>query len=136
MNHRLGITFMTLTALVFAFQDGISKHLAVEYNSMMVVMLRFWFFGMFVVALSSNREGGIRAVAKTSQPWLQTRARRAACHRDFHHDLGNRPDRAGREPCAVRLPSPYRGGTLGSAAGRTASDGDAGLRSLLASAAC
>ena len=71
MNHRLGITFMILTALVFAFQDGISKHLAVEYNSMMVVMLRFWFFGVFVVALSSTREGGIRAVARTSQPWLQ-----------------------------------------------------------------
>ena len=71
MNHRLGITLMILTALVFAFQDGISKHLAVEYNPMIVVMFRYWFFGLFVVVLSSTRQGGIRAVARTSQPWLQ-----------------------------------------------------------------
>ena len=71
MNHRLGITLMILTALVFAFQDGISKHLAVEYNPMIVVMFRYWFFGLFVVVLSSIRQGGIRAAARTSQPWLQ-----------------------------------------------------------------
>ncbi|MCE2523622.1 MAG: DMT family transporter [Rhodobacteraceae bacterium] len=71
MNHRLGISLMILTSFVFAFQDGISKHLAVEYNSMMVVMIRYWFFGSFVIALSATRQGGIRVVARTNQPLLQ-----------------------------------------------------------------
>ncbi len=71
MNHRLGILLMILTSLVFAFQDGISKYLAVEYNSMLVVMIRYWFFGLFVMAVSASRPGGIRAAARTSQPLLQ-----------------------------------------------------------------
>ena len=71
MNHRLGITLMILTSLVFACQDGISKHLAIEYNSMMVVMVRYWFFGSFVVMLTATRQGGIRAVAGTRQPLVQ-----------------------------------------------------------------
>ena len=71
MNNRLGITLMILTTLIFACQDGISKHLAVEYNPMIVVMVRYWFFGVFVVALYSARKGGIREVARTGQPLLQ-----------------------------------------------------------------
>ena len=71
MNNRLGISLMILTTLIFASQDGISKHLAVEYNPMIVVMIRSWFFGVFVVALYSARQGGIRAVARTRQPLLQ-----------------------------------------------------------------
>lgn len=71
MNNRLGISLMVLTTLIFACQDGISKHLAVEYNPMIVVMIRYWFFGVFVVALYSARQGGVRAVARTRQPLLQ-----------------------------------------------------------------
>ena len=71
MNHRLGIVLMVLTSLIFACQDGISKHLAVEYNSMMVVMIRYWFLGIFVVALAMTRSDGIRSAARTRQPFLQ-----------------------------------------------------------------
>lgn len=69
-NVRLGIWLMLATTLIFAVQDGISRHLAGEYNVLMVVMIRYWFFGAFVIALAA-RSGGIRRVARTSQPVLQ-----------------------------------------------------------------
>ncbi|RYG91181.1 DMT family transporter [Loktanella sp. IMCC34160] len=71
-NTRLGILLMTATTFVFAMQDGISRHLASEYNVMMVVMIRYWFFAAFVIAIASRKEGSIRAAAATSQPLLQT----------------------------------------------------------------
>jgi len=43
-NPRLGIMLMVATTLVFAIQDGISQYLAREYNVLMVVMIRYWFF--------------------------------------------------------------------------------------------
>lgn len=67
----LGIWLMIATTLVFAMQDGISSHLAGEYNVLMVVMIRYWFFGAFVIAVASRKAGGIRAVAATKQPLLQ-----------------------------------------------------------------
>lgn len=70
-NPRLGIALMILTSLIFSFQDGISRHLAENYNVMTVVMLRYWFFAAFVIVLSSSRGGGIRRVARTRQPRLQ-----------------------------------------------------------------
>lgn len=71
-NTRLGILLMTATTFVFAMQDGISRHLASEYNVLMVVMIRYWFFAAFVIAIASRKEGSIRAAAATSQPLLQT----------------------------------------------------------------
>ena len=50
---------MILTTMIFAVQDGISRHLGANYSVMTVVMLRFWFFAAFVVALSASRPGGI-----------------------------------------------------------------------------
>jgi drug/metabolite transporter (DMT)-like permease len=70
-NIPLGITLMVLTTFVFAVQDGLSRHLASEYNVMMVVMIRYWFFAAFVIALAKRHAGGLRAAAKTSQPVLQ-----------------------------------------------------------------
>jgi len=70
-NTRLGILLMIATTAVFAAQDGISRHLAAEYNTLMVVMIRYWFFAAFVIALTSRRTGGIRAAARTDQPGLQ-----------------------------------------------------------------
>jgi drug/metabolite transporter (DMT)-like permease len=68
---RLGIALMILTSLIFALQDGISRYLAETYNVMTVVMLRYWFFAGFVIALSAARGGGIARVARTGQPKLQ-----------------------------------------------------------------
>ena len=70
-NIRLGITLMILTAVVFAAQDGISRHLAGTYNTPMIVTIRYWFFGLFVVALSMRHAGGLARVARAKRPWLQ-----------------------------------------------------------------
>ncbi|SDO89223.1 Permease of the drug/metabolite transporter (DMT) superfamily [Lutimaribacter pacificus] len=71
-NARLGILLMVATTFVFAMQDGISRHLAGEYNVLMVVMIRYWFFAAFVTALAARKAGGLRAAAATRQPWLQS----------------------------------------------------------------
>lgn len=70
-NTRLGIWLMVATTLVFAAQDGISRHLGENYSVMMVVMIRFWFFGLFVLALAARAPGGIRAAARTAMPVAQ-----------------------------------------------------------------
>ena len=62
---------MVATTFVFAMQDGISRHLASEYNVFMVVMIRYWFFAAFVLTVTGRRAGGIRAAAHTQQPVLQ-----------------------------------------------------------------
>ena len=69
-NTRLGIWLMVATTFVFALQDGISRHLASEYNVLMVVMIRYWFFAAFVVSVAV-RQAGLRAAAATEQPLLQ-----------------------------------------------------------------
>ncbi len=70
-NTRLGIIFMVITTFIFAMQDGISRHLAGEYNVMMVVMIRYWFFAAFVIVVGGRKAGGIRRAAATVQPLLQ-----------------------------------------------------------------
>lgn len=70
-NTRLGIMAMIGMTMVFAVQDGLSRHLAEAYNVIFVVMLRYWFFAAFVVALAARRAGGLRAAARSHQPWLQ-----------------------------------------------------------------
>ena len=68
---RLGILLMIATTVVFALQDGLSRHLAAEYNVFMVVMIRYWFFAAFVMTIASRKAGGLREAARTRQPVLQ-----------------------------------------------------------------
>ena len=70
-NTKLGIWLMVATTFVFAMQDGISRHLAGEYNVLMVVMIRYWFFAAFVMAVAARKAGGLRVAAATSQPGVQ-----------------------------------------------------------------
>ncbi|MFN4058402.1 MAG: DMT family transporter [Roseinatronobacter sp.] len=70
-NTRLGIWLMVATALVFAMQDGISRHLAETYNVTMIIMIRFWFFGLFVVWMAPRKLGGRCAAFATRQKGLQ-----------------------------------------------------------------
>jgi len=70
-NTRLGVLLMIATTFVFAAQDGISRHLAGEYNVLMIVMIRYWFFAAFVISLAVRKAGGIAAAAATQQPALQ-----------------------------------------------------------------
>lgn len=70
-NTRLGIVLMVVVTIIFALQDGISRHLAGEYNVFMVIMVRFWFFGAFVLAMAARAPGGLRAASRSARPGLQ-----------------------------------------------------------------
>jgi drug/metabolite transporter (DMT)-like permease len=70
-NTRLGILLMVSTTFVFALQDGISRHLAEEYNTLMVVTIRYWFFAAFVMTVAARKAGGLGRAAATSQPMVQ-----------------------------------------------------------------
>lgn len=71
-NSRRGILLMIAATFIFAMQDGLSRHLAGEYNVYVIVMIRYWFFASFVIALSSRREGGLRRAIRSRVPVLQT----------------------------------------------------------------
>ena len=70
-NTRLGIILMLATTFVFAMQDGISRHLAAEYNVWMVVMIRYWFFAAFVIALAARQRGSFGKTIRTEQLLVQ-----------------------------------------------------------------
>jgi drug/metabolite transporter (DMT)-like permease len=67
----LGITLMVVAMAIFAGQDAVSRHLGQHYNVMSVVMIRYWCFALFVMALAAARPGGIRAAAQSQRPMLQ-----------------------------------------------------------------
>lgn len=71
-NQTLGIWLMVGATAVFAFQDGISRHLGAAYNVPMIVMVRYWFFAAFVIAIAARQAGGLRQAAATRQPWVQS----------------------------------------------------------------
>ncbi len=56
-----GIVLMVLTVMTFAVQDGFSRLLAGNYNTLMVVMVRYWIFGAFVLFVALRRPEGLRA---------------------------------------------------------------------------
>jgi len=70
-NAKAGILLMVVATFVFAAQDGISRHLAESYNVYMIVMIRYWFFLLFVMTVSKMRTGSVTEVARTEQPFLQ-----------------------------------------------------------------
>ena len=51
-NPRLGILLMVAAVATFAAQDGFSKALAGQYNTLMVVMIRYWAFAAFVILMA------------------------------------------------------------------------------------
>jgi drug/metabolite transporter (DMT)-like permease len=55
-----GIAFMAASTVIFALQDGITRHLVSHYPIQQVVMFRFWFIAGLVIAmgLRSGRLGG------------------------------------------------------------------------------
>jgi len=74
-NPKLGIWLMVAAVAAFAAQDGFSRYLASEYNTLMVVMVRYWVFAGFVLLLASRRPGGMRAaVASRHMPVHVARA--------------------------------------------------------------
>ena len=75
-NLKFGIFLMILTTLIFAAQDGISRHLATEYNVLMVVMIRYWFFAAFVIAIAHRKPGGLRKQAIPASRYCKSSAAR------------------------------------------------------------
>ncbi|MER2509539.1 MAG: DMT family transporter [Amaricoccus sp.] len=70
-NPRLGIAMMILVSLIFAFQDGISRHLAMNYHVITVVTVRFWVFAAITIVWAVSRGGGLARVARSAHPWTQ-----------------------------------------------------------------
>jgi drug/metabolite transporter (DMT)-like permease len=70
-DTRTGIWLMVVTTFIFAMQDGISRHLAEAYNTYMVIMIRYWFFAAFVIAIARLQAGSIKKAAATTQPLVQ-----------------------------------------------------------------
>lgn len=70
-NLRLGIAFIVAATAIFGAQDGITKHLSTDYSPVMVVMIRFWFFAAFTLALAARQPGGVARAAKSYFPKLQ-----------------------------------------------------------------
>lgn len=68
-NRRKGIWLMIAAVAAFAAQDGFSRHLAGEYNTLMIVMVRYWVFAGFVILLALQRPEGFRAAITTRRPW-------------------------------------------------------------------
>ncbi|QYZ69667.1 DMT family transporter [Neotabrizicola shimadae] len=68
-NSRLGIWLMIAAVATFAAQDGFSRHLAGSYNTLMVVMVRYWAFAGFVILLALRRpEGFVPAIRSRRLP--------------------------------------------------------------------
>ena len=73
-NTALGIWLMIAVAFIFAVQDGFSRHLAGEYNVYMIIMIRYWFFAAFVIAVATRKAGGFRNAARSNVLlWQATR---------------------------------------------------------------
>jgi drug/metabolite transporter (DMT)-like permease len=64
-NPRKGILLMIAAVFAFAAQDGFSRHLAETYNTLMVIMVRYWFFAAFVLLLALRRPEGLRAAVRS-----------------------------------------------------------------------
>ena len=64
-NTTLGIWLMVSVSFIFALQDGISRHLAGEYNVFMIIMIRYWFFAAFVISFATRKAGGFRKAARS-----------------------------------------------------------------------
>lgn len=70
-THMRGVAFMVAATVIFAIQDGVTRHLAELHHPIFIVMIRYWAFAAFVLALSLNRPGGLRAVTRTVHPFVQ-----------------------------------------------------------------
>ncbi|MDK1492416.1 DMT family transporter [Sinorhizobium sp. 7-81] len=66
-----GYVFALAAIVIFAIQDGISKHLGTLYPPVFVSMIRYWAFAAFAVALAARAQGGLKATIVTKKPALQ-----------------------------------------------------------------
>ncbi|NBZ87401.1 DMT family transporter [Stagnihabitans tardus] len=69
-----GILLMIATVAGFAVQDGFSRMLAGAYNPFMVVMIRYWVFAAFVIAMIPRQPQGLAALKSRAIGWHTLRA--------------------------------------------------------------
>lgn len=74
MNNRKGILLMIVAIAAFAVQDALSRLLAGNYNTLMVVMIRYWVFAAFVIVLALRRPEGWAAIRSKRLHWHVVRA--------------------------------------------------------------
>lgn len=67
----LGIAMMCATCLIFAWQDAFSRMLGSDYPPVLIVMIRYWVFALFVIALVSREPGGLKRAIRTRRPVTQ-----------------------------------------------------------------
>ena len=70
-NYIKGVFFILLATFFLALMDGLSRHLAQNYNVFVINMIRAWFFSLVVILLSLRKKEGLKGVLSTSQPTLQ-----------------------------------------------------------------
>ena len=70
-NYGKGITFILFATFFLALMDGLSRHLAQNYNVLVINMIRAWFFAFIVIGLALRKKGRLREVLSTPQPLLQ-----------------------------------------------------------------
>ena len=70
-RQGLAIMLTCLVSLIFAVQDAVSRHLGAAYSPIFVTMVRYWFFGIFVIAMAARGPGGLRAASRSHHPLLQ-----------------------------------------------------------------
>jgi drug/metabolite transporter (DMT)-like permease len=63
-----GIWLMVASVASFAVQDGFSRLVAEDYNTLMVVAVRYWVFAVFVLARALQMPGGLSAVRTRKWP--------------------------------------------------------------------
>lgn len=56
-RQGLAILLMCLVSLIFAVQDALARHLGAAYSPVFVTMVRYWFFGLFVLAMAARGPG-------------------------------------------------------------------------------
>jgi drug/metabolite transporter (DMT)-like permease len=66
-SNRKGILLMIAAVAAFAAQDGFSRYLAGGYNTLMVVMVRYWVFAGFVVFLALRRPEGFKTAIRSTR---------------------------------------------------------------------
>ncbi|MBL9073510.1 DMT family transporter [Tabrizicola sp.] len=66
-NPVKGIWLMVAAVAAFAAQDGFSRHLAGEYSTLMIIMIRYWAFAGFVIVLALRRPEGPRAAIRSTR---------------------------------------------------------------------
>jgi drug/metabolite transporter (DMT)-like permease len=65
-----GIVLLVISTLIFAAQDGITKHLTETLEVAQIINVRFFFFALFAIAFAM-RNGGLKVVMHSAVPTLQ-----------------------------------------------------------------